>query len=141
MVDRVRLAVLHLEVVVWLVVARRMLHRRGLEPTLHRLGDGRARWGRRLHGGDVVDAANRMQRLVGRGTCLEEAVAIASVLARHGRRPEIVVGCRRQPDTSWGAHAWTIVDGVRYDQSPDDDHMALAAYSVATGWIGRPLTS
>jgi hypothetical protein len=133
-----RAAALHVEVLVWLLAARRLLSRAGLEPTLHRLGDGTARWGRGVAGPEVVATANRVQRLVGRGTCLEESVALAAVLARHGRRPEIVVGARRARE-AWAAHAWTVVDGVRYDQAPSDEHTALASYSIASGWSGRPI--
>jgi len=136
--DRVVRLLVQLEVFAGVVAVRRLLARRGLEPTLHRLGDRRARWGGRVLAPEVVTAAERAQRVLGRRTCLEEAVVIASVLTRHGRRPTIIVGCRRLGDGVWGAHAWTEVDGVRYDQQPAQDHQALARYAAASNWIGRP---
>jgi hypothetical protein len=136
-----RTAALHVEVLVYAIAARRLLRRRGLEPALHRLGDRTVGWGSTVRGPELVAACHRVDRLIGRGTCLEESVALAALLARHRRQPEIVVGCRLEPDGTWGAHSWVLADGLRFDQAPALKHSALASYSAESKWKGRPLTS
>jgi hypothetical protein len=133
----VRTAVIHVEVAVWLLASTRLLHRRGLDVALHRLGDRQVGWGQRIRADELVAAAGRVQRLVGRRTCLEEAVALVTLLARHGRPAELVVGCRRD-GTAWLAHAWTIADGARFDQQPAAEHTELARYTAAGNWEGQP---
>jgi hypothetical protein len=90
-------------------------------------------------GRDLIPVVARVQRVIGRGTCLEESVGLAAVLTRHGRQPELVVGCRRVGAGTWAAHAWVIVDDVRLDQAPNEQHTALASYQAHDGWAGRPL--
>src|SRR5581483_1444412 len=123
---------LHLEVAAALVLARRGVRRNGLEPTLRRLARGPA--AEPISGRDLIPVIARVQRLIGRGTCLEESVALAAVLTRHGRQPEVVVGCRRVATGTWAAHAWVDVDDVRLDQAPHEQHSALASYQAHNGW-------
>ena len=66
-------------------------------------------------GGDA-DSAERIGRRVerlgargpGAGGCYPQALASATVLKRHGYRPELVAGVRSRP---FRAHAWVEVDG------------------------------
>lgn len=51
------------------------------------------RWGRRIPGARL---------------CLPQAIAVATILRRHGVRGELVFGVRHHP---FAAHAWVEVDG------------------------------
>jgi hypothetical protein len=135
-----RRGALHVELLVCLLAARRLLRRIGLEPALRRLtggGGGSAP----VAALDLVPIVGRVRRIIGRGTCLEESAALAAVLTRHRRRPVLVVGCRRADDAAWSAHAWIEVDGVRLDQAPSEQHSALATYRASSGWVGREVTA
>jgi hypothetical protein len=142
-----RKASLHLEMLVCTMAARRLVKSRGIEPTLRQLArrpSGPLRRGSRqvtpIAGGDAMRAARRVHRILGRGTCLEESAALAAVLSRHGAEPELVVGCRRQPDGSWGAHAWVVSGGAAFDLVPSGAHTALSRYRLASGWRAEALT-
>ena len=133
-------AALHLELLVCGAAARLLVKSRGIEPTLRRLARPGAGWGSTAAPNDAVRAARRLHRFVGRGTCLEESAALAAVLARRGGTPDLIVGCRRYPDGTWGAHAWVVADGVRCDLVPAGEHAALTRYSLDSGWRAEALT-
>jgi len=133
-----RAVALHAEVFRCMLMARRRIRRQGLEPTLDLLCRPRPD-ASDVDPERVVRAARRLHRLAGKGTCLEESAALTAVLTRHGRPAELVLGSRRDSQTGWGAHAWVIVDGRKYDLLGAAAHTSLASYSSVTGWRPQPL--
>ena len=115
-----------------LASSRLLLARVGTTRTLLRLG--RPGRGRALDPLVATRAVRRAGRLVG-GLCLPQCVALAALLQRHGSEAELVLGCRRDGDGGWTAHAWVVTDGRVLEPVPGGRNAPLAILRCADGWL------
>jgi hypothetical protein len=94
----------------------------------------------RSRSGDEIDpqralrAVRRSSRIVG-GLCLPQSVALAALLQRTGLEPALVLGCHRQSDGGWTAHAWVQVGVDMLEPVRGGRHAALAMLREADGWV------
>jgi hypothetical protein len=123
---------LQVQAIGMLARSRILLGRVGTTATLTRLG----RPGKRKEIDPLIAtrAVHRAGRLVG-GTCLPQCVALTALLQQRARAPELVLGCRRNVDGEWTAHAWVLVDEHIYEPVPGGRNAPLAMLRYADGWL------
>jgi len=100
---------------------------------LRLLASGRVRSSRRVDDEAALVAVRRAGRVWG-AACLAQSVSLASMLHRRGDDPVVVLGCRRQGDGEWTAHAWVEVAGRRLEPVVSAAHSELARLEAARGW-------
>jgi hypothetical protein len=116
------------------LVARLMLTLGRPAPAVLRLlASRRARSPRQVDDQVALAAVRRAGRVWG-ATCLAQSVGLASMLHRRGDDAAVVLGCRRQPDGEWTAHAWVEVAGRRLEPVVSVAHSELARLEAARGW-------
>jgi hypothetical protein len=119
-----------------LAATKRSLRRRDTTATLRRFTDA-SPWPS-FDADDGLRAVRRAARALG-ANCLSQSVALTIACRRAGRDPELILGCRRYGDGTWGAHAWLVLDARRLDPLPSGEHQALASISAETQWIPTPI--
>lgn len=100
---------------------------------LRLLASRRPRFSRRVDDEAALAAVRRAGRVWG-AACLAQSVGLASMLHRRGDDPVVVLGCRRQGDGEWTAHAWVEVAGRRLEPVVSAAHSELARLEAARGW-------
>jgi hypothetical protein len=128
-----RRLVLQGRAVALVAAARLLLKRHDTTSVLRRLAKRPARQ-RALDVEAALVAVQRAGRLA-KATCLPQSIALAALLTKAGKAPELVLGCRRYEDRHWGAHAWLIADGVVLEPVPAGQHIELAQMSAENNWL------
>lgn len=119
----------------WMVMSRVMLRSRDTTTTLRRLAGRPDRVpGSPIDPQRAVRAVQIAARIVG-GVCLPQAVTLTALLQRGGHEPMLVLGCLRNADGTWSAHAWVDVDGKDFQPVFASGHSALAVLTARSGWI------
>jgi hypothetical protein len=131
-----RSVLLQLRIMALLAATRRSLRRRDTTATLRLFTHG-APWPP-FDANDGLRAVRRASRLM-KANCLSQSVTLAVACTRAGAGPELILGCRRYGDGTWGAHAWIVLDACVYDPLPSGDHQALASISAGTEWVPAPI--
>ena len=82
-------------------------------------------------------AVRRASRIAG-GVCLPQAVALAALLQRGGHDPVLVLGCHRNADRRWTAHAWVEINEQMLEPVVTYEHERLAHLTAANNWVPSP---
>lgn len=121
------------EAAVLVVTARVLLWKWPTPAVLRLLAGGPGQSRRPLDPSAAVSVVRRAGRLSG-AACLAQAVALAAMLQRRGSEPAVVLGCRRQGDQDWSAHAWVELDGARLEPLVQPPHAVLTRLRADKGW-------
>lgn len=72
---------------------------------------------------------HRLGRYLRGSRCLDQSLALTSVLRQRGYRADLIIGAERKP-TGFNAHAWVEIDGQALDESGEP----RARLSVLETW-------